>query len=42
MAIVGDKEWEKLLVHVVTPFYAKEARYFTPDARDDAWKWLES
>ena len=42
MAILGDKEWEKLMVHVVTPFYAKEARYFTPDARDDAWKWLES
>ena len=40
MAIVGDKRWHKWLTALCDPFYAKEAKFFHPEAEDDAWAWL--
>ena len=40
MAIVGDKRWEKWLTALADPFYAKEAKYFHTDEKDQAWAWL--
>ena len=40
MAIVGDKRWEKWMTALVDPFYAKEAKFFHPEAVDKAWAWL--
>jgi hypothetical protein len=39
MAIVGDGTFEKLLAKLADPFYADEARYFTPEQIDEAWAW---
>lgn len=41
LAIVGDKAWEAWLARLAAPFYAHDARFFHPDAIDDAWTWIE-
>jgi hypothetical protein len=38
MAIVGNRNWEKHLASLASPFYAEDSRYFEDDA--DAWAWL--
>ncbi len=40
MAIVGDKTWQKWLTHLVDPFYAREAQFFSPQDSESAWTWL--
>jgi hypothetical protein len=41
MAIVGDKKWQEWLTKVAEPFYAVEAKFFSPDDIDDAWAWVK-
>jgi hypothetical protein len=41
MAIVGDKKWQEWLTKVTEPFYAVEAKFFSPDDVDDAWAWVK-
>ena len=40
MAIVGNKNWQRHLASLSSPFYAKQAQFFETD--DDAWTWLEA
>jgi hypothetical protein len=40
MAIVGDKRWQRWLTALVSPWYAKEGRFFLPEESDEAWTWL--
>ena len=40
LAIVGDKKWEEWSTKLAEPFYAGEAKYFSADSVDEAWKWL--
>ena len=40
MVIVGDKRWQKWLTALVSPWYAKEAKFFAPDESSKAWDWL--
>ena len=40
MVIVGDKRWQKWLTALVSPWYAKEAKFFAPNDSDKAWAWL--
>ncbi len=42
MAIVGDKRWEQLIAKLVSPFYAKEGKYFSVAEIDQAWEWLRA
>jgi hypothetical protein len=39
MAIVGDKNWERHLASLSSPFFAQESKFFETDA--EAWAWLE-
>jgi hypothetical protein len=41
MALVGDKKWEEWLAKLAEPFYAREARFFHTEEREDAWAWLQ-
>jgi len=39
LAVVGNKNWEKHLASLASPFYAKDSAFF--ETRADAWTWLE-
>lgn len=42
LAMVGDKAWEKWLTKLCTPFYAKDAKYFSANEQDEARAWVEA
>jgi hypothetical protein len=40
LAVVGDRQWEKLMADLVKPFMSGQVQYFeTPELRK-AWEWL--
>jgi len=42
MVVIGDKVWENWLTTLVEPFYhSVKAKFFYPDNKDAAWKWLK-
>ena len=40
MAVVGDKTWEKWMLYLARPFYARDAKFFYTSEIDKAWAWL--
>jgi hypothetical protein len=42
IAMVGDKQWEKLLSEMMKPFTAAEVKYFDLSEREAAMRWIKS
>ncbi len=41
VALVGEKQWQKLMTKAMTPFTSANIRYYETGERDAALKWLD-
>jgi len=39
-AIVGHKTWQKVAATFAGPLYGAAVRWFEPEQRDEAWRWV--
>ena len=42
LAVVSDKEWIRMAIHMMSPFTKTEEKIFGLDEQDEARSWLES
>ena len=40
LAIVGDRQWEKLMADVVKPFMGGQVKFYDMQELPEAWEWL--
>lgn len=42
VAIIGDKSWQAWMVKFLDPFTSSEERFFYPQERQEAWRWVRT